>query len=99
MAVSLGQLKRFPMTVSDQKEANHSATPFDAGMAAYQRGDYATAMQHWRPLADKGNAVAQLYLGILYEEEGPLRTLLRWALRYRRGPFGLFRRSALSCRA
>ena len=44
------------------------AMPFKDGMDAYQRGDYATAMRLWRPLADQGNAAAQLYLGIMYEE-------------------------------
>ena len=39
------------------------AMPFKDGMDAYQRGDYATAMRLWRPLADQGNAAAQLYLG------------------------------------
>ncbi len=26
----------------------------DAGMAAYNRGDYATALREWRPLAERG---------------------------------------------
>jgi TPR repeat protein len=38
--------------------------------SAYQRGDYATALRLWRPLADQGNAEAQLWLGIMYDE-GP----------------------------
>jgi TPR repeat protein len=36
------------------------------GVAAYQSGDYATAMRLLRPLADLGNAVAQSYLGDMY---------------------------------
>ena len=32
---------------------------FDAGMAAYKRGDYATALSEWRPLAEQGHARAQ----------------------------------------
>ena len=35
-------------------------------MAAYQRGDYATAIREWRPLAKQGNAKAQNYLGLIY---------------------------------
>jgi len=35
---------------------------FDAGVAAYQRGDYAVALKEWRPLADHGNAHAQFSL-------------------------------------
>ena len=39
---------------------------FDAGMAAFERGDYATAVREWRPLAEQGHAEAQNYLGWLY---------------------------------
>ena len=40
---------------------------FDEGVAAYQRGDYATALREWRPLANQGNAAAQSNLGRMYE--------------------------------
>ncbi len=40
---------------------------FDEGMAAYNRGDYATALREWRPLAKQGNANAQLLLGVMYD--------------------------------
>ena len=39
---------------------------FSEGWAAYQRGDFATAMREWRPLAEAGNAVAQYNLGQMY---------------------------------
>ena len=39
---------------------------FKAGMDAANRGDHATASREWRPLAEKGNAAAQLNLGLLY---------------------------------
>ncbi len=39
---------------------------FDEGLAAYQRGDYATALRDWRPLAEQGNANAQFFLGLMY---------------------------------
>ncbi len=39
---------------------------FDEGMAAYKRGDYATALREWRPLAEQGNAEAQTHLGLMY---------------------------------
>ena len=39
---------------------------WDEGKAAYDRGDYATAMRQWRPLAEQGNADAQFYLGFMY---------------------------------
>jgi len=46
------------------------ATPawadFDEGWAAYQRGDYATALREYRPLAEQGGATAQYNLGLMY---------------------------------
>lgn len=39
---------------------------FETGMDAYQRGNYATALSEWRPLAEEGDAQAQLHLGVLY---------------------------------
>ncbi len=41
---------------------------FDEGEAAYQRGDYATAIREWRPLAKQGVADAQYNLGVMYGE-------------------------------
>jgi hypothetical protein len=38
----------------------------DAG-AAYDRGDYETAIREYRPLAEKGEASAQAQLGWMYE--------------------------------
>ncbi len=38
----------------------------DEAVAAYERGDYATALREWRPLAEQGVASAQHNLGILY---------------------------------
>ena len=42
------------------------AQDFDKGLAAYMRGDYATALQEWRPLAEQGSAAAQYRLGVMY---------------------------------
>ncbi len=39
---------------------------FQAGMDAYFRGDYATALREWRPLAEEGDVDAQYNLGGLY---------------------------------
>ena len=36
------------------------------GLDAYDRGDYATALRDWRPLAEQGFADAQYNLGVLY---------------------------------
>jgi TPR repeat protein len=40
---------------------------FDKGLAAAQSGDYQTAMKEWLPLAERGDADAQLNIGIMYE--------------------------------
>ncbi len=40
---------------------------FDEGMAAYKRGDYATALREWRPLAEQGHNGAQNNLGLMYD--------------------------------
>ena len=39
---------------------------FGEGLAAYERGDYATALKEWRPLAEQGDAGAQKNLGWMY---------------------------------
>jgi TPR repeat protein len=42
------------------------AGPLEDGDAAYNRGDYATALRLWRPLAEQGFANAQNNLGLMY---------------------------------
>jgi len=42
------------------------AGPLEDGEAAYQRGDYATALTLLRPLAEQGNDAAQYDLGYMY---------------------------------
>jgi Sel1 repeat-containing protein len=44
-----------------------AAEPFEDALDAYRRGDYATAIRLWRPLADQGNAYAQFNLGFMYQ--------------------------------
>jgi len=44
------------------------ADPFDDGLAAYEREDYAAALALWRPLADQGDPSAQGAVGLLYEQ-------------------------------
>ncbi len=43
------------------------AADLQSGLEAYERGDYATALKEWRPLADQGYAGAQFNLGLIYE--------------------------------
>jgi len=48
--------------------ASAKAGPFEDGVAAYRRQDYATAMSLFLPLAKNGNAAAQYNLGVMYGE-------------------------------
>lgn len=40
--------------------------PLDDAQAAYERGDYATALQLLRLLAERGDAEARFHLGMMY---------------------------------
>src|SRR5690242_20971984 len=44
-----------------------TAGPLEDAVATYQRGDDATALSHWHPLAEQGDADAQFRLGVMYE--------------------------------
>jgi uncharacterized protein len=44
------------------------ADPLEDGVAAYERGDFATALRLFQPLAEQGDASAQSNLGVLYEK-------------------------------
>ena len=60
-------LKRLLLTVSMCcLVATANAAPIDDGIAAYDRGDYAQALDLYRPLAIQGNAEAQHHLGYMY---------------------------------
>jgi TPR repeat protein len=42
------------------------AGPFEDGISAYGKNDFANALRHWRPLADQGNPAAQSNLALMY---------------------------------
>ena len=42
------------------------AQDFQKGMEAFDQGDFQTALEEWRPLAEQGDADAQFGLGVLY---------------------------------
>ena len=44
------------------------AQDYEAGLKAFNRGDYPTAFKQWKPLAEKGNIKAQHYLGLMYTQ-------------------------------
>ena len=48
--------------------ASGAAGPYEDGASAYKRGDYATTLRLWRPLAEQGDAYAQFSLGAMYDE-------------------------------
>ncbi len=51
-----------------------AAGPLEDAVAAYQRGDYATALRLWHPMAEQGDSDAQFHLGVMYESgQGVLR--------------------------
>ena len=52
----------FVMTLSSPVVAQD----FQKGLAAYNAGDYATALQEWTPLAEAGDAFAEYNVGIMY---------------------------------
>ena len=41
---------------------------WDEAQDAYQKGDYATALREWRPLAERGDIKAQYNLGSMYNK-------------------------------
>ena len=43
------------------------AADLQAGVEAYDRGDYAAALREFRPLAEQGDGDAQYHLGIMYD--------------------------------
>ncbi len=44
------------------------AAAYDDAFAAYQKGDYATALKLMRPLAEAGNVNAQYNVGVINRE-------------------------------
>jgi S1-C subfamily serine protease len=45
-----------------------SAADFQKGVDAYNKGDYATALRIWEPLAEQGHPSAQNNLGVMYDK-------------------------------
>src|SRR5258706_8745479 len=60
------------------------AGPMEDGQAAYDRGDYTTAQELWRPLAEQGIARAQNNLGVMYENAKGVPQDVNEALRWYR---------------
>lgn len=43
-----------------------AAQDYDAGLQAYQAGDFETALKEWKPLGEQGDASIQSFLGYMY---------------------------------
>ena len=58
------------------------AGDLDDGFAAAQKGDFATALRLWTPLAEQGDTLAQFNLGVMYEKGRGLaqdyKTAVKW---------------------
>ena len=67
-------LLALPLTVA---LIHPAAADYANGAAAYQRADYAAALEEWRAPAEAGNAEAQLRLGNLYANGEGVKESLR----------------------
>ena len=66
------------------------AGPWEDGMAAYNRGDYAPAIRVFRTLAEQGNAKAQNVLGVMLRKgdgvpKNPVRAHMWFSFAAKRG--------------
>jgi len=59
-------------------------TILGGGYQSYLRGDYAAALEEWRPLAELGDAEAQYNLGVMYDEGASLEKDLNKAAEWYR---------------
>jgi uncharacterized protein len=57
---------RFAVAALVLAPTTSAAQDFDAGWAAFNSGDYATALREWTPLAKQGDDRAQFNLGSMY---------------------------------
>ena len=66
MQMIMKKLIRTSLVVLMLSSSASLAQDFDKGLAAYESGDFATALEEWRPLAEQGDASAQFNLGLMY---------------------------------
>ena len=64
------------LTLGSVKPANAG---FQEGLAAAERGDYATALKEWRRLAEKGHSGALFNLGLMYAKGSGVVKNAEWA--------------------
>jgi len=68
MQIQFSTLLLVALFISTGAQLHAQQENFEAGLAAKDRGHYATAIRAWRPLAEQGIAEAQNNLGHMYEE-------------------------------
>jgi TPR repeat protein len=58
------------------------ADDFEDGVVAYGKGDFASVLRLWTPLAEQGNAKAQYNLGLMYDQGKDVaqdyKTAVKW---------------------
>ena len=68
--------------VFSARQQLNSRVDFQAGWAAYEKGDYQAALHEWTPLAEQGDKEAQFNLGLIYEHgkgvEQDYKTAAQW---------------------
>ena len=55
-------------TLGCSDQAQRDASSLESASAAYAKGDYSTALKKFKPVAERGNPVAQFTLGLMYRE-------------------------------
>ena len=64
---------------------------FKSGLAAYEVGDYVTALREWRPLAEEGMAAAQYNVGLIHQHGRGVQAdpalALKWYLKAAEGGY------------
>src|SRR5208283_1786210 len=65
---SLFSLLSVALNLSCGPSSKQVSAELSVGQQAYDKGDYAAALKVFRPLATRGNPIAQNYIGILFVE-------------------------------
>jgi len=62
--------RRAMITVTPRPVARvvERGSSYQAGLAAYQAGNYEAALREWQPIAERGDVDAQIYLASMYRE-------------------------------
>ena len=58
----------FLLTLVILLPCNLAYADFQDGLDAYNRGDYASALKEWHPLAEQGHVIAQTKLGVMFQQ-------------------------------